>query len=316
MLNDSEYTKWEHFVPRVYLKGFSEIKKKKSKEKSLLWAYNVRAMQQINCQVDIEDFCAEDNLYELRDEEGKFIARNIIEKVFSRIEAQVGAVIEKIKTKSQNEKCMVCPCILSEEDKSILIILMTMILFRDPKTINLGMKFLKQENPDMDERASRNFTLLNLLPLGIIPEWDENTIIREAVTKYSGMEVQIGIASDDVIITSDRPVIEWPPKDTELFNRPRAVAFPLTSKLVLYLFPIETDQQIGRSFFFELSDEQIKDIQTNVAVCARKWIFSRNALTEEQMERIKEGRSRWENSSLNILDMGRPKVEKGNEEIE
>ena len=173
-----------------------------------------------------------------------------------------------------------CPNILSEDDKSILIILMTMILFRDPETINLGIKFLQKENPNMDERASRNFTLLNLLPLGIIPEWDENMVIREAVTKYSGKEVQIGIASDDVIITSDRPVIEWSPKDIELFNRPRAVAFPLTSKLVLYLFPIETDQQIGRSFFFELSDEQIRDIQTNVAVCTREWIFSRNALTE------------------------------------
>lgn len=294
MSNDSEYTKWEHFVPRVYYKGFSEIKKKKSKEKSLTWAFNVKAMQQINCQVDIEDFCAEDNLYELRDKEGEFISQNIIEKAFGRIETKVGTVIATIKAKSQNEKCLRCPNILPENDKSILIILMTMILFRDPKTIDLGIKILQQENSNIDERASRNFTLLNLLPLGIDSEWDENTIIRKAVEKYSGMEAQIGIASDDVIITSDRPVIEWPPKDIELFNRPRAVAFPLTSKLVLYLFPIETDQQIGRSFFFELSDEQIRDIQTNVAVCTREWIFSRNALTDEQMERIKEGRSRWD----------------------
>ena len=294
MSNDSEYTKCEHFVPRVYLKGFSEIKKKKSKEKSLTWAFNVKRMQPIKCQVDIEDFCAEDNLYELRDKEGEFLARNTIEKAFSRIEAQVGTVIEKIKAKSQNENCLVCPNILSEHDQGILIILMTMILFRDPETIDFGIKILQQQNPDMEEREARNFTLLNLIPLGVDSEWDENTIIREAVTKYSGMEAQIGIASDDVIITSDRPIMEGPPKDIELFNRPQAVAFPLTSKLVLYLFPIETDQQIGRSFFFEMSDEQIKDIQTNVAVCAREWIFSRNALTDDQMERIKEGRSRWD----------------------
>lgn len=60
------------------------------------------------------------------------------------------------------------------------------------------------------------------------------------------------------------------------------------------MFPIETSQQLERSFFFELTDEQIKDIQTNVAICAREWIFSRNALTEEQVERVKEGRSRWD----------------------
>ena len=292
MSNDSEYSKWEHFVPRVYLKGFSEIKKKKSKEKSLTWAFNVKTMQPINCQVDIEDFCAEDNLYELRNKEGEFLARNTIEKAFSRIEAKCGTVIEEIKTKSKNEKCLMCPNILSEDDKSILIILMTMLLFRDPNTIDYGVKILQKMNPDMDEREARNHTLLNLLPLGVDSEWDENTIIRNVVEKYSGMEAQIGIASDDVIITSDRPIIEWPPKETELLNRPQAVAFPLTSRLVLYLFPIEHDQQIGRSFFFELSEEQIKDIQTQVAVCAREWIFSRDELTDEQMERIREGRNR------------------------
>ena len=300
MQNESKDTKWEHYVPRVYYKGFSEIiKKKKSKEKLLIWALNVKTMHQTYCQVDVDDYCAKDNLYELRDKEGEFIARNIIEKAFSRIESKVGLVIGEIKKKSQNDKCLGCPNILSEDDKSILIILITMILFRDPMTIDYGIKVLQQQNPNMDDREARNFTLLNLLPLGVDSGWDENTIIRKATEKYSGMEAQIGIAPDDVIITSDRPVIEWAPKENELFNRPRAVAFPLTSRLVLYLFPIENIHQIGRSFFFKLSDEQIKDIQTNVAVCAREWIFSRNALTDDQLERIKEGRSRWDINSEN-----------------
>ena len=68
--------------------------------------------------------------------------------------------------------------------------------------------------------------------------------------------------------------------------------FPLSSRLCLYLFPITDQSQIGRSFFFALSDTQIRDIQINVAVCARRWIFSRKSLTKEQRERIKEGRRR------------------------
>lgn len=295
MQNESDYTKWEHYVPRIYYKGFSEIKKKKSKEILLTWALNVKTLQQIDCKVNINDYCAEDDLYELRDKEGCYLARNTIEKAFGRIEAKVGTVIAAIRAKSQNENCLRCSNILSEDDKSILIILMTMLLFRDPNTIDYGVKILQKLNPDMDEREARNHTLLNMLPLGVDPEWDENTIIRKTAEKYVGMEVQIGITSDDVIITSDRPIIEWPSNKKELFNRPRAVAFPLTSRLVLYMFPIETDQQIGRNCFFQLSEEQIKDIQINVAVCAREWIFSRNALTDEQLERIREGRSRWDN---------------------
>ena len=290
MQNDPEPTKWEHFVPRVYYKGFSEIKRKRTKEILLAWATDVKLQDISNRQIDINDFCAENNLYELRNEEGEFIARNFIEKKFSRIEQEVGVVLNGIKEKSKNEKYLECTSILSEYEKSILIILITMLRFRDPETINYGVRFLQQDNPEMDEREARNFTLMNLIPLGIDPELDKKTIIRTATEKYSGMEFQIGIAPDDVIITSDRPVIEWKPDKNELYNRPKQVMFPLSSRLCLYLFPITDQSQLGRSFFFALSDTQIRDIQINVAFCARRWIFSRESLTEEQRERIKEGR--------------------------
>lgn len=292
MQNNSKYTKREHFVPRVYYKGFCEIKYKKQKEKMLAWAMDVKSIIPINNQIDIEDFCAEDNLYELRNENGEFIAQNFIEKTFGKIEAEVGNVLKKIKEKSQNERCLKCTSVLSEYDKSILIILMTMLKFRNPETINYGIRIIQRDNPNMDYRNARNFTLMNLLPLGIDSEWDKNTVIRTAVEKYSGMEFQIGVASGDYIITSDRPVIEWPPDKNELFNRPKAVMFPLTSRLVLYLFPIMNTQQVGRSVFFIMNEEQIRDIQISIAACARRWIFSRNVITDEQLDRIKEGRSR------------------------
>lgn len=292
MQKDPEPTKWEHYVSRVYYKGFSEIKRKRTKEKLYAWVTDVESHEINNRQLNIYDFCAENNLYELRNDEGEYIARNFIEKKFGRIEQEIGIVLNGIKEKSKNLKCLECTSILSEYEKSILIILITMLLFRDPETIDYGVMVLQQDHSEMDEREARNFTLMNLIPLGIDPEWDKNTIIRTATEKYSGMEFQIGIAPDDVIITSDRPVIEWKPDKNELYNRPKAVMFPLSSRLCLYLFPITDQSQIGRSFFFALSDTQISDIQINVAVCARRWIFSRESLTEEQRERIKEGRRR------------------------
>ena len=202
------------------------------------------------------------------------------------------SLIELIKAKSQNEQCLNCPTILSEDDKSYLIIFITALMYRDPQTIKNGISFLQCSNSDIDERKARNYTLLNLLPLGLDTEWDENTIIRTAVEDLSGMAFQIGIADDDVIITSDRAVILWPPDKNELYNRPKAVAFPLTSRLVLYLFPIEDVQPIGRNCFFRLTQEQINDIQYNVAIYAREWIYSRNPLTTAQLERVKEARKR------------------------
>ena len=106
------------------------------------------------------------------------------------------------------------------------------------------------------------------------------------------MAYQIGIADEDIIITSDRPVVIWSPKEDEQHNRPRAVAFPLTSRLLLYMFPEESVDPIARNCFVKLSEDQINDLYVNTAVSARNWIYSRNQLTTEQQRIIKEARKR------------------------
>lgn len=96
-----------------------------------------------------------------------------------------------------------------------------------------------KKNPNMDDREARNFTLLKLLPLGLDTEWDKNTIIRTAVGNLTGMAYQIGIADEDIIITSDRPVVIWSPKEDEQHNRPSVMA--LTRKF-LAAMGIEADK--------------------------------------------------------------------------
>lgn len=273
MANGKNPTVDEHFVPRMYLRGFSEIKG----EKAFICQFDTNTMRQTPTSVKVEDVCCEKNLYELRDSDGSFIARNHIENTFGRIEDYTARVIKSIVAKSQNETCLNCSTVLSQDDKSYLTIFLTALLYRDPQTIEMGIRFLQASDPSMAGREARNSTLMNLLPSGVDPEWDKNTVIRSAIEKFSGMFFQIGFTDEHTIITSDRPVIQWPSHDNS-DNRPRAVAFPLTSRLVLYLFPIEKAEQNGVSCFFKLSEQQINDIQTNIAVCARRWIYSKKAL--------------------------------------
>jgi len=161
-------------------------------------------------------------LYELRNADGSFVARNTIEKTFGKIETAVSNVFCSIKERAKNEKCMNCTTFLSEEEKSLLIIFITALLYRDPNTITRGIDFLKETNQGLSDEQARNFTLLNLLPLGLDAEWDQKTIIRSALANLSGMAYQIGMASDDVIFTSDRPVVQWPSHNEEYLNRPKA----------------------------------------------------------------------------------------------
>ena len=146
MAKEARPTVDEHFVPRMYLKRFSDIKKSGN---ALIWQYNIRTLQQTPVPVDVRDICFEKHLYEIKNRDGSFIAQNTIEKVFGRIEQKVDRVIQSIRDKSENEICLNCATILSEDDKSYLTIFITSLLYRDPKTIESGIDFLQESNPNM-----------------------------------------------------------------------------------------------------------------------------------------------------------------------
>ena len=290
MSENKQMTHSEHYIPQMYFRQFSENKKN-------IYKYDANDLDKPPEIRSIDKICREKDMYEPIYEDGSYIAPNHIENRFGKIETKAGKVIEAIKAKAQNDKYLSCTSVLSDEDKSILNIFITALMFRDPDTIEFGIKSLQAANPDMSFREARNYTLYNLLPLGVDREWDENTIIRTATERLSGMAFQIGIADEDIIFTSDRPFVVWPPDENELYNRPKAVAFPLTSRLVLYLFALNDVEAIKSSFFIKLSEEQIRDIQENITVCAKKWLYSRNPLTEEQMNRVKSARNRLLNSN-------------------
>lgn len=285
MTKNKQMTHSEHYIPQMYLRQFSENKKN-------LYRYDANNLDRPPEVRSIKRICRGIDMYEPIDKEGAYIIPNHIENRFERIETKASKIIETINAKAQNERCLSCSSILTEEEKSVLIIFITALMFRDPDTIDLGIKSLHASNPDIDIKDARNYTLYNLLPLGVDSEWDKKTIIRTATERLSGMVFQIGITTEDDIITSDRPYVVWPSDKNESYNRPKAIIFPLTSRLVLYLFALNDADAIKRSFFTKLSEEQISDIQENVTVCAKNWLFSRRPLTEEQMERVKEARGR------------------------
>ncbi len=59
MANGEKPTEKEHFIPRMYLRGFSEVKES---GKALIWQFNLKTMQQTPVQVDVQGICFEKNL--------------------------------------------------------------------------------------------------------------------------------------------------------------------------------------------------------------------------------------------------------------
>ena len=280
----------QHFIPKMYLNGFAEVK---SKDIANTWQFDVKTFQYIpNRPTRTDEICKKRNLYELRNDDGGYIARNVIEEAFGRIETKAGVVFKSVILRAQTETCMNCSSFLSEEEKSVLVIFITSLMYRNPETIEAGVKFLINENPEISFSRASNFTRLNLLPLGIDKSWDEKTIIRTALKNLEGMAFQVGVTEGDVFFTSDRPVIQYPSYNDNFPYTPKAVIFPLTSRIVLYLYPKEDVSQTAQNCLFQLDQERIRAIQHNISVYARRWIYSRKPLTEEQVFIIKAAREK------------------------
>mgnify|MGYP007101856538 CR=1 FL=1 len=60
MANGDNPTEKEHFIPRMYLRGFSEVKEF---GKALIWQFNLKTMQQTPVQVQKEKRCSNYRIY-------------------------------------------------------------------------------------------------------------------------------------------------------------------------------------------------------------------------------------------------------------
>ncbi len=280
----------EHFIPRMYYRGFSEIKTVRKKEKAFIWEYDIKSKRQIPSQVNVNSICVKKDLYELKDNSGNYIARNIIENAFKEIEYAASIVINKIHDIASNSKVYTVNLSLSDKEKGILTILIVALKYRDPWTIEKGIQIAQELFPDFDLTSARNWVLSSLLPLGVNQEWDAGTLVKSALGRYVDMSIRIGVTCNDEIITSDNPIIERKPGEFEQCGEKGVVIFPLTSKLVLFLFPVGTNYPSVDEELFKLSNEQIMEIQKEVALYAHEWIYSREKLSEEQLKIIVETR--------------------------
>lgn len=64
MSNKSNDTRDEHYIPIMYLKGFSEIKGRPNKEK-VLWQFRTSTKEHVAVPVNARTICFEKDLYEL-----------------------------------------------------------------------------------------------------------------------------------------------------------------------------------------------------------------------------------------------------------
>lgn len=103
-MNVQNITKKQHYIPQVYLRGFSPEYNDKSHEISCsgytIYCYDLTKTTQSYKPVPIKSVCYKNYLYEVTGDDGEIVLPNHLEKCFSALEKMFGTYRHILETKA------------------------------------------------------------------------------------------------------------------------------------------------------------------------------------------------------------------------
>lgn len=268
----------EHFVPRTYLRGFSS-------DGQNVYEYRLRDGFQPACAVKVESICHKKYLYEVRDENDTIIFPNQVEKQLGNVESGFSSFRKQIERKVFIKSNFQSALILTAEEKTFWKYYIALQMLRVPKVLDIAESITKDEFPI---RLKKNVPRVLALD-GCLSLPNKNSIVPTSVLSmyycsFEKMSIAVGVDYSDSIITSDDPVYAYSP--TKNHDKAEEIIFPLTSKLVIYLYGGQMKSQVRKNSLFHIDASELKRIQGNIAYSANEWIYSKRPLNEAEKQII------------------------------
>lgn len=289
---DSDYTSNEHYIAQMYLKRFAA---QESDSKVYIWQYSLKSMSHLptDCAIKIDDVCCENDLYEMKDKNNKYIDRNSIENILSEYESVFSNLFDGIEEKATKANKTIFN-FLNYQEQGLLKTYLILQILRFPFTINQAQEILMAKPElSLDSNEARNIALKYCLDAYISDEIDESNIYFRIYDWFSDKSIIFGKCDQEVIFTGDRPI--YLQKDNN--NRIVKVVFPISSTLVLYMRP-KNQKQKWNSSLMRIDNEFVNKVQLVMAFTAKEWIYSRHKLSESQITVIREAMERKNTNDL------------------
>lgn len=285
MPSDKQITKGEHYVPEVYLQGFSQ-------DNATLYAFRIKDGYQPEKPVPIKSICKEKYLYELRDENDEIVAPNYLENILCQIEGLFAEYRRRLEQKAYIPSNYATKCFLAKDEKDFWKSYIAVQMVRTPKIIRMMKEEIeKQFDGQLKNNQARTIALDNCLP-AFGHYGDYPYLVTKIRDTFENMTIAVGVDKTGNIFTSDYPIICEAPEYE--FERVEKVEFPITPNLVLFLFGGQLKKEYDKNRLFPLYPEEVKAVQRNIACAAEKWIYSIHPVTDTEKEIIREGQTQKE----------------------
>lgn len=286
-------TKKQHYIPQVYLRGFSpQYKKGKGekphKDKYRIYAYDLKKNESSQ-EIPIKSVCYEDYLYEIRNDEGGFISKNYLENFLGKLEENFYPKYRnKLESKAFLEENYETNCFLTQEEKKFWVTYMIIQILRLPSALNAVTETIKENAAvTLSDVQAKNAARGYCLPFFSSIGEKEGRIIKALFEPMGNMNFGVGVDLQGKIITSDNPVYielsQWPCDEYDI------IIFPISAQLCLFLFGNENKKNTRKNFLFAINEKHREFIVSSLASNAIRKLYSNHELTEIEREYIKKG---------------------------
>lgn len=283
MQKKQQITKDEHYIPRVYLRGFSA-------DQNRLFAYRLKDGFQPPDPVSIRSICYEDNLYEIKNENDEIVAANHLETFFCAFEREFGKYRKQLEDKAFIEVNHHSLHFLSKEEKDFWRIYIAVQMMRTPQILQFVQGIAEEELQGLLKANDvRRITLKTCLPFFQRIKEGDKSLLFDTIQGMNNMYFAVGVDNTDSIFTSDYPLFIMSPSQT--VGSIEQVVFPITSRLVLILNGGKQKEAFKKNCLFSIQQEDLDIVKKSIADAADEWIYSKKPLTPREIELVKAAHS-------------------------
>ncbi len=281
-MSKKQHTKNQHYIPRVYLKGFSQ-------DLSMIYEYNYKTGEAIKAPVSIESVCRKKNLYEVRDNNGEIINSNYIEDILCGYEGLFAKYRDQLLRKAHIKENY-NKLILSKEEKDFWRVYTTLHIMRNPKTIE-GIESIFQDDfkGQFTEIDNRNLAVAYCLPF--FKKLEENEINAFTTFLYilQTRTIMVGFTENDNLFTSDHAMYgSGTFKDNNYgFGR---LWFPVSSNCAIIFYDPKLVGKHNNNRLIPITEDEVREMNKGIAYIAKQMVLSKHPFSDEDIRLIKEAR--------------------------
>ena len=191
--------KKQHFVPRMVLKNFCI-----ENEPGKCWEYSLHN-KSFSKRI-IDDLCAQNYLYEIRDDNGLFYyedGKNVVENGFGQIETQFAPFLESLISRLEQETTL----IIAPNDLELLYVWISFLIIRNPIILHAIPLVAKEMGINIESKLSKSYNFVELMPF--LLEKFTNDLKKGHIEFYKANASYSFVISDIPVIIKGTPLYKF-----------------------------------------------------------------------------------------------------------